>query len=143
MFAKTSVEPLFPVYSILPGLGPVGWHAPHTVDRHYLSFFGHKQLFHQIHRLEPRVGSEKMSYEQLVKFFSDIAVYAPKNITTLKFEMKTTVFLRIVSYFLKVENVEIFIQFPHYGNFLLRNLIVAKETIQGRKLLAEIHNAKK
>ena len=36
--------------------------------------------------------------------------------------------------FLKEENMEFFISFPHYGNFLLHR----SETIQGRKLLAEI-----
>ena len=41
--------------------------------------------------------------------------------------------------FLKVENVEIFIYFPHYGNFLLHKLNSYKnylrgETIEGGKL---------
>ena len=46
--------------------------------------------------------------------------------------------------FLKVENVEIFIKFPHYGNFLFHKLNSCRgnywrgETIQGRKLFAEI-----
>ena len=55
MFVKTSVEPPFPICSILPGLGPVGQHALHIMDRHYLSFFDHKQLFHQIHQLVPKI----------------------------------------------------------------------------------------
>ena len=46
--------------------------------------------------------------------------------------------------FLKVENVEIFIQFPHYGNFLLYKLNSCRgnysrgELFEGRKLFAEI-----
>ena len=51
--------------------------------------------------------------------------------------------------FLKVENVEIFIQFPHYGNFLLHKLnsccgnYSRGETIQGRKLFAEVRYMRK
>ena len=54
-----------------------------------------------------------------------------------------TVFPRIDS-FLKVQNVELFMKFPHYGNFLLHKLNSCGrnywrgETIQVRKLFAEI-----
>ena len=47
-----------------------------------------------------------------------------ETIVFLVFESEHTVMPRISSFrgnysFLKVENVEIFVQFPHYGNFLL------------------------
>ena len=34
-----------------------------------------------------------------------------------------------------MENVEIFVQFPHYGNFLLHKWKTAAETIEGGNLL--------
>ena len=37
--------------------------------------------------------------------------------------------------------MEIFIQFPHYGNFLLHKLKIAAETIEGKKLFPEIRYA--